>query len=191
MTKADDPNQPVVATTAATIEQADLIAATLKAAGIEAFIANAYATSTLPHCNLSLNRKGIEVYVRKSDLQAANELLAKMQENAEVRKQTEGEPNLTDDYGEAAVKSMLFSLIFSPMWLVAVYYYIKANKSKRNLPPTNETLFRKNMAKCAWGVILLAAGFLLLVGFIAYYKFNDYYYYGPVKPDYCMPHNPM
>ena len=62
-----------VAAAGGTLQDAQVICASLRAAGIPALISGEHATGWLPHMNLALNPRGVEVYVRAGDLEAALE----------------------------------------------------------------------------------------------------------------------
>lgn len=158
MTEQTDPNQPVVLTTVPSLEQADAIVAALQAEGFDAFVANSNTTNLLPHMSLMINRKGIEIMVRQCDLQAASELLGSDVPEEIISEAAEQADNETDKYASAAVKSLIFSLLLSPLFILAIYFYIKAKRGNRTLPPNDVARYRKNMGLCFWGMIVLAIG---------------------------------
>jgi hypothetical protein len=76
MARADDKaNELVTITTAATVFDAEVMCAALRAAGIQAFVPNENSSTMLPHMIGAINPNGVPVVVRSSDVPAAQAVL--------------------------------------------------------------------------------------------------------------------
>jgi hypothetical protein len=72
----DKANELVTITTTASVLDAELLCAVLRAAGIKAFVPNENSSTMLPHMIQAINPNGVPVMVRSADAQAAQAVLA-------------------------------------------------------------------------------------------------------------------
>ncbi len=155
-----DPNRPVVAATASTLQEADVIRSVLQSAGISAFILNENVTNMWAHMSVALNPSGIRIAVRQCDLPAAREVLElPPPDDSQWRESAKPDPHSPDRFAERAAYSAIFSvLIFPPLVILTLYYFFQALGRRREVPPADPRTFRRNMV-----FILISIGLAVLV----------------------------
>jgi hypothetical protein len=159
--RSDDKNQPVVVTSAPTLEQACVIRAVLQTAGIAAFVPDETAAALLSHLKIAIHRKGINVAVRQCDLETAREVLdAPPPTGEEWQPLADDEQNRTDKYASSAARAVIFSLLIFPLGVMTFYYFFRALGRQHENPPTDRGKYRRNMifALCYMIVVILLVG---------------------------------
>lgn len=161
--KIDD--GPVVIAQAGSLMRADVICAVLRTNEIESFIINENVSHNLTHLGLAIQPNGIQIAVRKSDQAAAQEIL---DEHGALEEEDENfkEPNATDRFASRAGVSTIFSILFTPLGFVALWYFYSATISKHELPPTNPVHFRRNMRLAKFGMIFAVIMLAYYIGLI-------------------------
>ncbi len=154
-----DPNRPVVAATASTLQEADVIRSVLQSAGISAFILDENVTNMLPYMGIALNPSGVRITVRQCDLPAAREALElSPPDGSQWRESAKLDPHSPDRFAEKAVYSAIFSLLIPPLVILTLYYFFQALGRRREVPPADPRTFRRNMV-----FILISIGLAVLV----------------------------
>ena len=146
-------------------QRAQVTAAILHAAGIDAFVPNENVSTLLCHMQYALHPHGLRVMVRQDDLASAREVLAQVQPVADVPGVSFDIPpgNPADDYAAKAAVSAVYTLWIPPIALWAVCCAVKALRASEDKPP--ERLGRFRFRIC----VALLAGALLVVMFLLGY----------------------
>jgi hypothetical protein len=158
-TEKVDHGRPVVIAQATSLPQADVICAMLRTVDIEGFILNEHTSQLLPHLDLLINPKGIQIAVRQADAQAAREQLGK-HEHGKLEEEDQdpaAERNLTDSFARAAAVSGVFAVFVNVLVVIIFWYYFRARKSAKTLPPTDVILFKRNMRVAKLCMVAAAA----------------------------------
>ncbi|MDY6913708.1 MAG: DUF2007 domain-containing protein [Planctomycetota bacterium] len=139
----------VVVAAAATLTEADVIRASLDAAGIDAMILNETTTNVLSHLNFAINPGGIRIAVSARDTEAARELLAHhgvhSEEADEYFTTPQEDAPAPDDYAQKAYWSAFFSWWLFPFIIITLYWFIKAAKAHRRRPAEQPGRFKRHM----------------------------------------------
>ena len=154
----NNPNRPVVAATASTLQEADVIRSVLQSGGISAFILNENVTSMLPYINVAVNPLGIRIAVRQCDLSAAREVLEQPSpDGSEWEESAKPDPHSPDRFAEKAVYSAIFSILIFPLVILTLYYFFRALGRRRAVPVADPSAFRRNLvfAVVSIGLVVL------------------------------------
>ena len=154
-----DPNRPVVAATASTLQEADVIRSVLQSADISAFILNENVTNMLPYMSIALNPSGVRITVRQCDLTAARKALdLPPLDGSQWRESAKPNPNSPDRFAEKAVYSAIFSILIPPLVILTLYYFFRALGRRRAVPPADPRAFRRNLV-----FVVISIGLTVLV----------------------------
>jgi hypothetical protein len=186
-----DPNRPAIVAHATSLGQAEVIAAVLRAEGIDSAVYNANAAATLSHIPYAVNPRGIEVAVPADQAEQAREILsagppeelADAEEEPARDSSPEAAPS-AEDYARYSLRCAVLSILLGPLVVLAIWYFLK---SLRRLPgpgPARRAAVRYLwravplvvLAVLLWGVVLW-----LLVAEIAPWSLWDYR--GPVPSE--------
>ena len=156
-------DEPVVIARAGSLGQADVICAVLRTNDIESFIINENVSQNLPHLGLATQPNGVRIAVRKSD-QAEAQMCIDQHGLLEAETEKSVELNDTDRFARRAGVSAIFSILFTPLGFVALWYFYSATLEKHELRPTNSAHFRRNMRLAKFGMIFALIMFVYYIG---------------------------
>ena len=145
MPRPDNPaDELTVVATAAGLQQADVIRATLEAAGIDAVILGEHAASTLSHLGSAIHPGGVPIAVRRGDVPPAQQVLGLQGPDEEAPSLARRKLS-TDEYASSALLTAKFACIFPPLMPVTLYLFLRAARAARNHPPADPYTFRRKL----------------------------------------------
>jgi len=128
---------PVVVTTAGTLQQADVMRAALEAAGIPVFIPNELSSNWMAHWGVAVNPRGIEIAVPRKHAAEARAVLNLPPAEKPAPKKAPKQHFTPDDYAEKAFRAALYWCWFPPLALLMAYYFLRALVS-RTIEPVQQ-----------------------------------------------------
>ncbi len=152
------PIELAVAVTAATLSEAELLCALLRAEGIDAFVPNSHSTNVLMHASLGLNPRGVQVMVQAEDVEPAKEVLAELRAEPDTEV-FEAPDNTADQYARSAYYAAVCSLIMVLFVPLTFWYYFRAQAAAQREAPADPQRFHRHMK---WAVIMMIAMTVLI-----------------------------
>ena len=164
-TVQENHDEPVVIARVGSLVQADVICAVLRTNEIESFIVNENVSHNLPHLGFAVYPNGVPITVRKSDQAEAQQII---QQHGLLTEESEPfkEQNATDRFARAAGVSAIFSVLFTPLGFVALWYFYSATISKHELSPADPVSFRRNMRMAIIGMVFALIMLAYYIGLI-------------------------
>ncbi|MCE5277919.1 MAG: DUF2007 domain-containing protein [Planctomycetaceae bacterium] len=156
----------VVAASAATLRQADVLKAVLEANGIPTFIPGALASNCMPHMEIGLNPKGVRLLVRKKDLNDALEILNHPQaiDADEVSPaDTDQDVSAANDYARKAFYCSVCWMLFAPLAVMIPWFIARAIIADSRREAENSSRFQRHIILAS---VLGLVPFVLLVYFL-------------------------
>ncbi|MCE5328253.1 MAG: DUF2007 domain-containing protein [Planctomycetaceae bacterium] len=156
----------VVATSVATLQQADVLKSILESNGIPAFIPGALASNCMPHMEIGLNPKGVRLLVRRGDLEDAMEILNHPQplENDEASPaDANQDASAANDYAKKAFYCSVCWLLFPPLAIMIPWFIGRAIIADGRHEAENPSRFQLQIVLA---VILGLIPFIVLVFFL-------------------------
>ena len=150
----------VVATSVATLQQADVLKSVLESNGIPAFIPGAMASSCMPHMEIGLNPKGVRLLVRKGDLEDALEIL----NHPQPLEADEASPaSAANDYAKKAFYCSVCWMLFPPLAIMIPWFVVRAIIADGRREAENSSRFQLHIILA---VVLALIPFTLVVLFL-------------------------
>jgi len=161
--------------------EADVVRASLEAAGIPAFVPGALATNMLSHMAGGLNPNGMKVLVRAASADDARELIAAWHASKADRREGEAAPDQVEEtpadvWARSAWRSAILTLVSAMIFLpLAIYCLRRARREAKLVEPADRPAFERHIV----GACLVIGIAVLCYAIIAWMLLSSIWDRGP------------